>query len=200
MAQGERIWGSFSSEEWAANQAVDWVASVKNGDAEAFEALFVAYMPLLRHMVCSFQDSFAATAFSQEDLLQEAAFCLYQAALRFCQHSGVTFVAFAKRCIYNRFVSLLRRTKRDISQIGLEALDQVSADPAAACFYGEQVEARICMTDCMSSLETKVLRYYLRGYSYDEIARLLGKNEKAVDNAMARVRRKLRSEAVTDRE
>lgn len=42
-----------------------------------------------------------------------------------------------------------------------------------------------------SSMECKVLKEYLAGRKYPEIAKLLGKSYKAVDNAMQRIRRKI---------
>ena len=43
----------------------------------------------------------------------------------------------------------------------------------------------------LSKLEQKVLTLYLQGLSYDAIAEQLGKTEKAVDNALQRIRTKL---------
>ena len=44
----------------------------------------------------------------------------------------------------------------------------------------------------LSGLEQETLTLYLSGHSYDEIAKLLHCTTKAVDNALQRVRRKLR--------
>ncbi len=42
-----------------------------------------------------------------------------------------------------------------------------------------------------SSMERRVLKEYLAGRKYPEIAQSLGKSHKAVDNAMQRIRRKI---------
>ena len=42
-----------------------------------------------------------------------------------------------------------------------------------------------------SSMERKVLKEYLAGKKYPEIAQSLGKSYKVVDNAMQRIRRKI---------
>ena len=44
---------------------------------------------------------------------------------------------------------------------------------------------------CLSPMERNVLRLYLDGLSYQEIAEQTGKPIKAVDNAIQRIRRKL---------
>ena len=43
----------------------------------------------------------------------------------------------------------------------------------------------------LSSLENQVLTYYLHGLSYQQIARLLGRHEKSVDNALQRAKGKI---------
>ena len=47
------------------------------------------------------------------------------------------------------------------------------------------------MTKNLSSFETKVLVLYLQGRSYFEIAHVLDKPEKSIDNALQRIKRKL---------
>ena len=43
----------------------------------------------------------------------------------------------------------------------------------------------------LSDFERQVLSLYMKDYSYGRIAEMLGKDEKAVDNALSRVRNKL---------
>ena len=43
----------------------------------------------------------------------------------------------------------------------------------------------------LSKFEQRVFRHYLSGMSYREIASVTGKTEKAVDNAVQRIRRKV---------
>ena len=42
-----------------------------------------------------------------------------------------------------------------------------------------------------SSMERRVLKEYLAGKKYPEIAKLLGKSYKTIDNAMQRIRKKI---------
>ena len=53
----------------------------------------------------------------------------------------------------------------------------------------DNIEAK--MSEILSSLEWKVLTYYLEGKSYQEIADKLGRHVKSIDNALQRVKRKL---------
>ena len=48
------------------------------------------------------------------------------------------------------------------------------------------------MQTALTGCERQALRLFLAGYPYSEIASLLSSHSKAVDNALQRVRRKLR--------
>ena len=52
-------------------------------------------------------------------------------------------------------------------------------------------ELYAAFSKCLSRFELKVLDLYLDGLSYREIADILGKSAKSVDNAVQRIRRKL---------
>ena len=45
--------------------------------------------------------------------------------------------------------------------------------------------------EVLSDLEWKVLELYLQGKSYQEIAEILGRRSKSIDNALQRVKTKL---------
>ena len=49
-----------------------------------------------------------------------------------------------------------------------------------------------CIEQELSPFEKQVLELYLTGMSYTEIARVLGKTDKATDNAMQRVKAKIK--------
>ena len=57
----------------------------------------------------------------------------------------------------------------------------------------ESVDRNRRIETLLSPFERQVLRRYLSAYSYEDMARQLGSSVKAVDNALQRVRRKLRS-------
>ena len=48
------------------------------------------------------------------------------------------------------------------------------------------------MEKSLSSLENRVLHLYLEGNSYTEIAEILGKTPKSIDNALRRIRKKIK--------
>ena len=62
--------------------------------------------------------------------------------------------------------------------------------------YLEEENARTLqkqIEDSLSPLERKVFRLYLEGQDYRQIASVLGKKPKSIDNALQRIRIKVRS-------
>ena len=47
--------------------------------------------------------------------------------------------------------------------------------------------------ECLSKKEFEVLKFYLQGYSYKEIAEILKISEKSIDNSLTRIKSKLKT-------
>lgn len=178
------------------------------GDRYAEEELVSRYMRLVR--ICA-RPLFLAGGES-EDLIQEGMFGLLSAIRQYEPEHNASFKTFAEWCIRNRLRSAVRSAsslKHDPlnNRVPLELiLSDESQTQAVACaeFFQkspeEQVLARenkkyteqlyLSLFDTLSEYEKTVLEYYLDGLSYKEIARKAGKSDKAVDNAIQRIRRK----------
>jgi RNA polymerase sporulation-specific sigma factor len=65
-------------------------------------------------------------------------------------------------------------------------------DPAEVVISAEEIEAlRDSMRENLTELEGDVLRLYMDGKSYEEIAGVLGNHVKSIDNALQRIKRKV---------
>ena len=176
---------------------------VAGGDHEAEAALAERYVRLVR--VCA-RPHFL-TGGDSEDLIQEGMIGLLSAMRMYDGEKGASFRAFAEVCIRNRIASALRsaaRKKHEPLNSGLSLEDVLSdeslslGNQAFQRVPEEQVLARESAQEfnstywrCLSKFEAQVLRAYLCGYSYLEIAAEVGRDPKAVDNAVQRIRRKL---------
>ena len=49
------------------------------------------------------------------------------------------------------------------------------------------------ISKALSPMENKVLDYYMKGYGYVKIAEIMGKTPKSIDNALQRIRGKIRN-------
>ena len=179
-----------------------------DGDSYAEEELVSRYMRLVR--ICA-RPLFLAGGES-EDLIQEGMFGLLSAVRQYDSKHNASFKTFAEWCIRNRLRSAVKSAsslKHDPlnNRVPLELiLSDESQTQAVACadFFQkspeEQVLARenrkyteqlyLSLVNMLSKYEKLVLTYYLDGLSYKEIARLTGKGDKAVDNAIQRIKRK----------
>lgn len=179
-----------------------------DGDSYAEEELVSRYMRLVR--ICA-RPLFLAGGES-EDLIQEGMFGLLSAVRQYNNEHNASFKTFAEWCIRNRLRSAVKSAsslKHDPlnNRVPLESiLSDESQTQAVACAElfqkspEEQVLARenkkyteqlyLSLVSMLSKYEKAVLTYYLEGLSYKEIAKLTGKGDKAVDNAIQRIRRK----------
>ena len=179
-----------------------------DGDSYAEEELVSRYMRLVR--ICA-RPLFLAGGES-EDLIQEGMIGLLSAVRQYNNEHNASFKTFAEWCIRNRLRSAVKSAsslKHDPlnNRVPLESiLSDESQTQAVACAElfqkspEEQVLARenkkyteqlyLSLVSMLSKYEKAVLTYYLEGLSYKEIAKLTGKGDKAVDNAIQRIRRK----------
>ena len=174
------------------------LSRVAAGDAAAEEALAERYSRLVR--ICA-RPLFLAGGDS-EDLIQEGMLGLLSAIRQYDPASNVPFKAYAEVCISNRIYSAIKsasRQKHSPLNSGISLDSILSTYPGANCrVTEEQVLAReseqellSAFTRYLSAFEARVLRLYLSGLSYAEMAAETNKPEKSIDNAVQRIRRKL---------
>jgi RNA polymerase sporulation-specific sigma factor len=176
-----------------------------SGDRAAEELLAGRYMQLVR--VCA-RPLFLAGGDS-EDLSQEGMFGLLSAIREYDPAQGVSFRSFAEHCIRMRLYSAVKSAAR-LKHLPLNdsmPLEQLSDDPSSQLSAAPEMFRRspedlvlareskeelieLCKRR-LSRLELQVLDCYLEGLSYRDIAQRLQKDEKSVDNAVQRIRRKL---------
>lgn len=175
------------------------------GDRRAEERLVSRYTRLVR--TCA-RPYFLAGGDS-EDLTQEGMLGLIKAVREFSGDRDASFRTFAEICIRSRLYSALRSAGREKHQVlnqsvSLDTPDFDSnsytsgtnhlaqRDPEEALIDREHTAALLSgVRKQLSEFEAKVLGYYLNGLSCREIARLVGKPPKSVDNAVQRIRRKV---------
>ncbi len=176
------------------------------GDRQAEERLVVKYMRLVRR--CS--RPFFLVGGAPEDLIQEGMLGLLSAIRQYDPQQNAAFKTYAELCIKNRLLSAVKTDSRlkhnplndglpldsllsEESQIPLLAYTELfRRTPEEQVLAREnKMELQQSFKRCLSPMERNVLRLYLDGLSYQEIAEQTGKPIKAVDNAIQRIRRKL---------
>ncbi len=183
------------------------VARFQGGDPDALEVLIGRYRRFARSKARTY---FLAGA-DDDDVEQEGMIGLFKAARDYRFDRQASFRAFAEVCVTRQVITAIKAATRhkhqplnrsvSISAAGdeggdtaLEGLldDHHTRDPADEVISAEGADAlRRSMAEMLSDLEVDVLRLYVDGKSYEQIALGLGRHAKAVDNALQRIKRKL---------
>lgn len=168
-----------------------------NGDDEAMAHLISAVTPIARAKA----SGFANIRISNEDLIQEGMLGFLDAVKSFNPSKGVPFKAFAETCINNRIVSAVRM---NFNSKNAALSNAVSFEAESTEFVSDSDPADIISdkfeTEYLSKLlfsgltdfEKKVIDLRLIGKSYSQIAAELDRSEKAIDNALQRIKTKMR--------
>ena len=176
--------------EHTEEKVLQLVSATREGDLSSFSTLLAVYRPLILSQVALF----SASA-EDEDLMQDASLALYRAVLSYRESANVTFGAFAKVCIRHALISAKRRARAAVSEIPLQ--EEAAAEhegPAELLIQREEMtDLYRAASECLSAYEIRVFLMYIRGYTPKQIAPCLGKTEKSVSNAVARMLTKLRA-------
>lgn len=168
----------------------------KEGDEQALAALIARQMPLIRALAARS----VSPGLEFEDAVQEGLIALFFAMGSYDGARGASFSTYASVCIRSGIADAVRRAGRRKHaplnrSVPLDDAGHVpmAGGPAEEAEAREQYRATMHQLETrLSSLEKQVLALFLDGLSYGAIARRLGVGEKAVDNALQRVRAKLR--------
>ena len=140
-----------------------------------------------------------------DDLIQEGMIGLFKAVRDFQPGREATFATFARMCIDRQIYSAIQNSNRQkhlplTSYVSLNQEDESSPIWELSVENPEEIiidqettrDLQQKISDYLSPMENKVLDLYLKGEGYVEIGRILGKSPKSIDNALQRIRAKIR--------
>ena len=167
----------------------DLIARVRQGDDEAFSRLVSLYSPMMNKVARSM-------SLDTEEVFSESCMARYKAALSFdTEQREVSFGLYAQICVTRRLCDLLRshRSEEPVSDLDVE---EIAVDGGIL----SSLERRELMDKLkksarrvLSDYELRVLRLWLDGRGASDIAAELSTTVKSVENAKARILKKLRS-------
>jgi len=177
-------------------------AMSQNGDSRAESMLAGRYNKLVKRCARSY---FLAGG-DGEDLIQEGMMGLLTAIRTYNPGKGATFRTYLEICVNSRLLTAIKSATRDKhaplnNYVSLESLICNDLHAKASIFLRdleEQVLAKESAYELsndfiryLSKFEAGILKLYLGGNSYQEIALRVNKSTKSVDNAVQRIRKKL---------
>ncbi len=150
-----------------------------------------------------------------EDLIQEGMIGLFKAVRDYDSGRDASFLTFADLCISRQMYTAVQAANRqkhvplnsyvsiyaNLTESGDgenrklldELTDREQSDPETLFLDKERVAYLEKTIDSeLSPFEKQVLDLYLTGMSYSQIAKVLGRDEKSTDNALQRMKTKIR--------
>lgn len=171
----------------------DELEAARSGDEAALAFIITRHMPFIR----KFAHKAVRPGLDFEDAVQEGIIGLFSAIENYEVSRDVTFNTYSSVCIHNAILSAQKaagRKKHSPLNYSVPIPENQSIPgPEDSTIASEQVSlAMEKIKNKLSSTEKTVLALFLDGFSYEEIARTLGKTQKSVENSLTRARRKLK--------
>lgn len=186
------------------------IEQLRQGRTEITDYILEKYKPLVRKRA----NAMYLIGGETEDLIQEGMIGLFKAIRDYDSGRDASFFTFADLCVSRQMYTAVQASKRQKhiplnnyislygnaseNHDGEEALVNVLAtgsglNPEELIIDKENVDRLEMLIEReLSSFEKQVLDLYLTGMSYQQIAKVLGRDDKSTDNALQRIKHKLR--------
>ncbi|MBR1477171.1 MAG: sigma-70 family RNA polymerase sigma factor [Lachnospiraceae bacterium] len=204
------------AEEYGKCSDEELIARIRAGERDIADYLCGKYKDAVRAR----SQSMFLQGGDRDDLIQEGMIGLYKAIRDFDENKDASFSTFAGLCItrqmqtaieganrkkhtpLNTAVSIFSEGRED-SENPMEALefveDKREINPEEVLIDRENVENLEGIIDEeLSVFEREVLILHMGGFKLTEIAKRLSKDDKSIDNALQRIKNKIRRKLVVD--
>ena len=178
------------------------IERLRDGEQELEDYLMEKY----KGMVLKKAHAMFIVGGEREDLIQEGMIGLFRALRDYQPGKSATFATFANLCVERQIYKAIEMSGRlknkplnsyiSLSEEESPILDSLAfeqQDPEAIVIDRENVNVlQEKIRQHLSRFETRVLDSYLEGMTYTQIAEAMGKSPKSIDNALQRIRGKIR--------
>ena len=178
------------------------IERLRSGEQELEDYLMEKY----KGMVLKKAHAMFIVGGEREDLIQEGMIGLFRALRDYQPGKSATFATFANLCVERQLYKAIEMSGRlknkplnsyiSLSEEESPILDSLvfeQQDPEAIVIDRENVNViQEKIRQHLSPFETQVLDSYLEGMTYTQIAEAMEKSPKSIDNALQRIRGKIR--------
>lgn len=182
------------------------IRMLRGGDTDIADYIMEKYKPLVRKKT----NAMYLIGGEPEDLIQEGMIGLFKAVRDYNEEKESSFFTFAELCISRQLFSALEASNRkkhmplntyisfshqggedevNLEDVVLEhaiSPEQMLIEQEARDEFFERLQQNL------SPMEKNVLYLYLEGNSYTQIAKLMQKTPKSIDNSLQRIRGKIK--------
>ena len=183
------------------------VAAYRAGDFEAVEYICNKY----RGLVSKYGKKFFIKGGEEQDVIQEGMVGLFKAIQDYNENKQVPFKKFAEICItrqiikamvsadiqknqpLNSYVSFSAQEEPTNQEVVESLLTNEVFNPENILIDSEKtLDTFEKIVEILSKMELQVFLYMMQGMDYHTIAQKMDKSEKKIDNAIQRIRQKVR--------
>ena len=183
------------------------IQRLRAGDEGVMDFILDKYKPLVRKKA----NAMYLIGGETDDLIQEGMIGLFKAIRDFNEEKEASFYQFAQLCITRQLYRVIEASNRkkqvplntyvsfyekadDGSTPLADTLSSGKISDPEQLFIDQETEKTLLeeLRGRLSKMENQVLDYYLSGFNYKQIAQKMQKSPKAIDNALQRIRAKMR--------
>ncbi len=185
---------------------VELIKKAQEGDQEAISQIFHNYRWLVIKKSCNYYLNGA----DREDLFQEGMIGLLKAVRAYDGGKNASFNTFASLCIKRQIITAIKNSnsgKNKMLNIAVNGFyegeeSNISYFKKSFNFYNpeeiflgkEKIGGlKEYLSDNLSKMENEIFDYMLLGNNYIEIAKKTGRSVKSIDNAIQRVKKKIKA-------
>lgn len=195
------------------------IALIRADDRMAMDYLIGKYKNLVRKKA----KALYLIGGDREDLIQEGMIGLYKAIRDYQKDKAATFFTFADLCVSRQMYTAIKNsnTKKNLplnNYVSIDAsVNQADQDYSESITYlgnfaparnmnpeellidrenTRQLETKLL--ERLSDFEKDILALYLKDFNYSQIAKILNKEAKAIDNGLQRIKKKLSAALLYD--
>ncbi|MEG1739392.1 MAG: sigma-70 family RNA polymerase sigma factor [Bacilli bacterium] len=184
---------------------------VKDNNEEASAILFKKYEPLIVMTAKRLYKYMANSGLEINDLVQEGMLALNSAIESFSENKDTSFYTYAKTCIENKIISMIVANTSNKHKILNESipfeisdddgerllfgniLEDINSNPESLLISKESEKNLISkVKEKLTDFENQVFELKLNDFSYKEIAEILDRDLKSIDNALQRIKLKVK--------
>ncbi len=179
---------------------------IAEGNEDANNIIIKKYEPLIIGIANKMFAYCKNNGLDKNDLIQEGMIGLNHAIDRYHEQGDTLFYTYAKKCIERKIISVVIGSNRnknkilnesisydDEENLLLKVLKDTSPNPEELMIDMEHEKDFILkVKETLTDLESQVFELLISGFKYKEIAEILDKGQKSIDNAIQRIKNKIK--------
>lgn len=185
------------------NELISYIAE---GNEDANNLLIEKYKPLIAKTANKMLPYCDGTGFDLNDLIQEGMIGLNHAIERYHEQKDVLFYTYAKLCIERKMISVIIKSNRGKNKVLNESISYDDEETNLLSILKDSTPSpEEVMIDLelekdlnnkikseLTDFENQVFQLLVSGFLTQEIADMLDKDKKSIENAIQRIRIKIK--------